>query len=101
MENIKDMKRAIRRAHTRRLKHNRKYYWGYGFPHRQYYGAWGSDKTLSLSGFNEMDSKQLGKVVKNPAMCSCMGCGNARRWFGRSISECSFIELLKTELNDK
>ena len=57
---MKDMKRAMRRHHTARLKHARGHHWG-------------------------LDIRQspilLGKVVDTPTPCSCWMCGNPRRYF--------------------
>lgn len=52
--------RALRRHHAARLKAKRAHYWG------------GSDKTPRL----------LGLLSQTPALCSCPGCGNPRKYFG-------------------
>jgi hypothetical protein len=75
--------RAERRHHIERLKETRKHYWGYGRRGEQ------------------MDPKQLARVVQHPQMCSCPGCGNARKHFGNSkealtLQEQSQIEALRT-----
>ena len=62
--------RAIRRHHRERLKKNRKSYWGYG-------SRW----------IGTMDLQQLGMVVRTPALCSCLGCGNQRGYVGRPVKE--------------
>lgn len=72
----KSMKRALRRHHVGRLKRNRKGYWGYGVRRQDR----GFDTLPSAPA--PMSDAQLGKVVQNPQMCSCMGCGNARRILG-------------------
>lgn len=69
MESLKDQSRALRRHHLQRLKHVRKFYWGYG----RHYGT---------EGLSQMDARQLGKVVQNPQMCSCACCCNNRRVLG-------------------
>lgn len=79
--------RAERRHHIERLKEARKGYWGYGNPRAR--------------GPEKMDAKLLGKVVKNPQVCSCPGCGNSRRhkWFKSeclTLQERSQLEALKT-----
>lgn len=56
-------KRAERRHHVDRLKHNRRFYWG-------------SDRDLSKC------QKQLARVVDTPTPCSCWMCGNSRKWLG-------------------
>lgn len=67
--------RAERRAQTARLKAKRKLYWGYG-------RSWGAEPP------EQMRPDQLGKVVQNPQACSClMGCGNARKFYGRTLKE--------------
>ena len=58
--------RAVRRHHIARLKQKRKHYWGYG--------------RRVEHGESSMNAMQLGKVVQYPQVCSCGGCGNARRW---------------------
>lgn len=63
--------RAVRRHHIKRLKKARANYWGYGWRDQQ------------------MDARQLGRLVQSPQACSCAGCGNARRnpWTGLFGSE--------------
>lgn len=69
----KNMARALRRHHARRLKAVRRTYWGHGRP--------------GCSGF-DWTPRQLGLVVNTPQICSCWVCGNPRRWFGeRSMQE--------------
>jgi len=95
--NMKDMKRAIRRHHIKRLKQARKHYWGYYGPKSQWTNA--LDKAPE-AGLKRMSPIQLGRVVQNPQACSCLGCsGNyERRYFGRrSIKELGFIALAKSE----
>ena len=58
--------RAERRHQTARLKNKRKHY----------------------HGFDVMTPLQLGAIVTTPQACSCiMGCGNARRFYGRTLKE--------------
>jgi hypothetical protein len=64
--------RAIRRHHIARLKKTRKHYWHY------------PDRFSGLPDEppgppQEMDEKQLGRVVQYPQICSCAGCCNVRR----------------------
>jgi hypothetical protein len=47
-----------------------------------------------------MEPKQLGSVVQNPQNCSCMGCGNARRYFGRPLSEVCELVALDEQLRE-
>ena len=69
--------RAERRAQIARLKAKRRYYWGYG-------NTW----SRPTEGVDEMSPTQLGRVVQYPQACSCpMGCGNARRYYGRTLKE--------------
>lgn len=66
MDDNTSFARALRRHHAARLKAKRARYWG------------NSDKTPRL----------LGLLSQTPALCSCYGCGNPRRFFGElSISE--------------
>jgi len=57
---IKNMKRAVRRHHYKRLKKKRQNYWG---------------KSLS--------AERIGFVVNTPHPCSCYLCGNPRKHFGQ------------------
>ena len=57
-------KRAIRREHTNRLKKKRHSYWG---------------------GNNT--PKRLGILNTTPQSCSCLGCGNERKYVGESLQE--------------
>lgn len=65
--------RAERRAQVARLKAKRKNYWGYGLAK-----PWRS---------GPMPPDTLGKVVQHPQACSCMGCGNQRRYVGPTLRE--------------
>jgi len=58
------MSRALRRHHTRRLKHNRKNYYD-----------------------RELIGRDLGKVVSTPHPCSARCCGNQRKWEGETRQE--------------
>lgn len=78
--------RAVRRHHIARLKDSRKSYWGY-------------NRTWGQTGNEGMSSKQLGKVVQNPQQCSCMGCGNQRKYEGRPLNEQCDIITLREELD--
>jgi len=65
----KDFSRAIRRHHYARLKNTRKFYWG-------------------RLGHADWTPGRLGMVVATPQLCSCLGCGNSRKWLGeRSMQE--------------
>lgn len=64
--------RAVRRHHVKRLKAARKHYWGY--PQLGNYGLHEPPTKRE-----EMNPKQLGKVVQYPQACSCAGCCNSRR----------------------
>lgn len=68
---FKDTKRAVRRFHVARLKRTRKNYWGY--PNNYHVGR--DEPPVTPIG---MSPAQLGKMVQNPQMCSCLGCGNQR-----------------------
>lgn len=57
-------KRGIRIHHHERLKKNRKNYWG-----------------------GNLSDKHNGMVADTPKICSCWMCGNARKIWGKSISE--------------
>ncbi|WP_155624331.1 hypothetical protein [Alcaligenes phenolicus] len=48
--------RAVRRAHVKRLKKQRRFWWG-----------------------RELTGKELGRVVATPTPCSCWMCGNQSR----------------------
>jgi hypothetical protein len=66
---MREGNRAERRFHIGRLKKKRKHYWG--FPNR-----W----SLAIGEPpQEMNEKQLGKVVQYPQACSCACCCNVRR----------------------
>lgn len=102
-QKLKDLKRAIRRVHTKRLAKKREYYWGYGKPldqvkHCVFLGidlGWVNELS-SVRGVSKMDAHQKSRVVQNSQSCSCYGCsGNyERRHFGRmSLKEASFIAL--------
>lgn len=77
--------RAERRNQTARLKKARRNYWGYNR------SSWSE---------REMDPKQLGRVVQNPQTCSCMGCGNGRRYFGQTLSEVCQQLALEEQLRE-
>lgn len=90
---MKDMKRAVRRHHVARLKNKRKYYWGY------------QTKTILIgrlrpqdwnSSEYKMPADQLGKVLRTPAICSCPGCANSRKYLGLTLAEKSFLELCRS-----
>lgn len=74
--------RAVRRHHVERLRRKRQSYWGY--PH--HYGVWEPE---------DMDVRQLGRVVQYPQICSCRGCGNQRKWEGPKFPELLQAEDLK------
>lgn len=78
--------RAARRAQVARLKVKRRNYWGYGRP-------WNNHEAMS--------PQQLGRVVQNPQTCSCMGCGNGRRWFGKSLTEIRDLVALEEALSEQ
>ena len=60
---MKNMKRAMRRHHTARLKKVRSFHWGRDI---------------------RQDAKELGKVIDTPTPCSCWMCGNPRRYFSEA-----------------
>jgi hypothetical protein len=68
----KETKRAVRRGHIARLKEKRirEKYWG-----------------RCLHNGTEWTSKSLGVCINTPQVCSCLSCGNQRKWNGESISE--------------
>lgn len=79
----KDMRRALRRHHRERLKFARQSYWGRLPFGRDNPSAYESPWTAGA----------LGVVTRTPCVCSCLGCGNSRRWLGeRSIQERSFYQ---------
>lgn len=58
-------KRAVRRAHIKRLKAARKHWWG-----------------------RDLSDDEQGRVVDTPKPCSCWMCGNPRKYFReRTIQE--------------
>ncbi len=90
--------RQERRNHVQRLRHNRRHYWGY--PNRNRV----SPGDLPMAP-QEMDACQLGKVVNNPQLCSCSGCGNPRRhsWFKGemlTLQERRFLKQYKEQLDE-
>lgn len=94
---MEKLNRAVRRHHVKRLKKTRQYYWGYGYPF-SFYNS-GKDK-IGLPGITTMAPNQLAKVVKNPQQCSCMGCGNQRKYVGRSLAEIRFHYLADDQMNE-
>lgn len=60
----KDFARALRRHHRERLRHARRFFWG-------------RDRDLWAEA-----PGVLGAALRTPAVCSCEGCGNPRKWFG-------------------
>ena len=78
--------RAERRAQVARLKVKRKFYWSYG-------------RAYGTEGNTSMNPRQLGMVVQHPQSCSCpMGCGNARKVYGRPFRELIHQINLEEEL---
>jgi len=67
--------RAVRRHHIERLKNSRRFYWGYGNASYRHAGSAQDGAPRPPEG---MSSKAIGKLVQNPQMCSCLGCGNQR-----------------------
>jgi len=61
-----------RRNHTKRLKKNRRYNWG---------------RDLSK------EPKYLSMVTKTPKACSCLFCGNKRKYSGKTMQERRADEL--------
>jgi hypothetical protein len=78
--------RAERRHQTARLKAKRKSYRGYG-------------ASYGTQGILYMSEKQLGRIVQYPQACSCSGCGNSRKYFGRTLKELVHIHDLNEELS--
>lgn len=79
----KDRKRAIRRHHIARLKKTRKHYFTVN---------WWPEEFMA---------RRLGIVVQYPKMCSCIGCGNARKWFGyRTIDELRGFDKMEDGIDD-
>ena len=60
------MSRAMRRHHAQRLKTKRRHYW---------------------NGYAGTSLYNLGRVLKDPAPCSCEGCGNQRKYQGQTLQE--------------
>lgn len=90
--------RSERRHHIERLKKSRKNYWGYP---RKYYQH---REELPVTP-EQMDARQLGKVVQYPQACSCCGCGNARRWPGinegeRSLDERRQLDMYREQIEE-
>ncbi|MNK09898.1 hypothetical protein D3C87_278880 [compost metagenome] len=91
--------RDVRRHHLERLKVKRKHYWGYRGPKHSSYGE------LPEPGKHEMSPRRLGQVSQHPQSCSCLGCGNERRFWGNSkeaktAKEQSFIETQRKFENE-
>ncbi len=63
---MKNTIRSLRRHHDKRVKNNRKGYWG---------------GNVTSSG------KLQGVCSRTPCICSCWMCGNQRRYYGASFSE--------------
>ena len=58
--------RAWRRHHIERLKRKRRTYWG---------------------GRASDDARSLRRVTRTPRPCSCLFCGNPRRWWGERTAQ--------------
>ena len=68
----------LKRHHRARLKHNRKYHF---------------ERVLS--------GKQLGMAVNTPRPCSCVMCGNPRRYFGKkTLAELRNVDLFDSEIKN-
>ena len=67
------MSRAIRRHHRERLKKARRNYWCYHYLN------------------NPMSEAQLSVATGTPHPCSCLGCGNQRRYDGPTRQERRFM----------
>jgi len=63
---MKNTTRALKRHHQKRIKNNRKYYWG---------------------GNAATSDKSQGKCSRTPCLCSCWMCGNPRKYLGARFSE--------------
>jgi hypothetical protein len=74
----KERTRALRRHHNTRLKNVRKHYWNNWLWREDVEGA----------------DRLLGMVTQTPALCSCLTCGNPRKWWKqKSIDQISFEEF--------
>ena len=68
---LKDMKRAVRRHHVKRLRRKRKGYWSGILLHRECSA-----------------SRWRGMITTTPKLCSCYMCGNPRKYFNeRTMQE--------------
>lgn len=103
------MSKAIRRQHLKRLKAKRKHYWGALGAHSQvsYHGLVDGKvvvKHQPQSGLNRLTGKRLSQATHTPSVCSCLGCGNARRYVGKTLKELDFDlryrEQVEELLND-
>ncbi len=63
-------KRAVRRHHNERMKNKTK---------RMFKDVWHAEYMLT--------EDRIGKWCDNLAMCSCGGCGNQRKWVGKTLQE--------------
>ena len=77
---MKSTKRSQRRHQYARLRNKRKHYWN----------NW--DKELP-------NPRMLGLILHTPTMCSCLTCGNPRKWWkSKTLKEKLYTQILKDEL---
>lgn len=67
-------KRAVRRAHTERLKAKRRVYWNAGYWAVKYTGE-------------PVCPRRVGITYRTPKACGCWMCSNHRTLWGPSIAE--------------
>lgn len=76
--------RGERRYQVARLKVKRQWYYGQG-------------RVRGTEGITRMSPRLLGRVVQDPANCSCWGCANDRKDHGLPIQELRMYQDLKED----
>lgn len=76
---MKDMKRALRRHHVARLKQARR--WCHGIDQWQH-------------------PKWIGGAIATPQLCSNIGCGNQRPYYGRTLDELRGLDAMLDQEGD-
>lgn len=50
--------------------------------------------------YGSLTPTRIGILAHSPALCSCYGCGNPRKYFGESkVSELRVIEAMRCEID--
>lgn len=58
-------------------------------------------RTLKHNWAGSLTPTRIGVLAHSPALCSCYGCGNPRKYSGEGkISEIRLLESMKLEINN-